>query len=84
MRTLFLSANKAKHRSLRFAVLGLVLLALLLGLHEAIEGLLGRTVSPAEKAGLALLVGAVAVWARWFQVRRLKSDSRNLKDSALW
>lgn len=84
MRTLFLTAHKAKHRSLRYVVPGLVLLALLFGLHEVIEGLLGWTVSPAEKAGLALLVLAVAVWARWFQLRRLKSDNRNLKDSALW
>lgn len=84
MRTLFLSAHKAKHRSLRYAVRGLVLLALLLGLHEVIEGLLGRTVSPAEKASLALVVGAVAIGARWIQLRRLKSDSQNLKNSALW
>lgn len=84
MRTLFLTAHKAKHRSLRYVLQGLVLLALLLGLHEVIQGLLGRTVSPLEKAGLAILVGAVAVWVRWFQLRRLKSDSRNLKDSALW
>ena len=67
---------------MRYAVPGLVLLALLPGLHEVIEGLLGRTVSP-EKAGLALLVGVVAVWAQWFQLRRLKNDSWNLKDSAL-
>ena len=84
MRTLFLNASKTKHRPLRYAVLGVALLVLLFGLHEAIEGLLGVNVSAAEMLGLALLVSVVALSARWFHLRRLQSDSRNLKDSALW
>jgi hypothetical protein len=84
MRTLFLNASKTKHRPLRYAVLGVALLALLFGLREAVEGLLGRSVSAAAVLGFAVLVAVVALSVRWFHLRRLQSDSRNLKDSALW
>ena len=32
----------------------------------------------------AVLVAVVALSVRWLHLRRLQSDSRNLKDSALW
>lgn len=83
MRTLFLNASKTKCRLLRCAVL-CVACGLLFGLHDAIQGLLGVNVSATEVLALALLVALVALSARWLHLRRLQSDSRNLKDSALW
>lgn len=84
MRTLFLDAGRTKHRPLRYAALVVALLGLLLSLHEAIERVLGRSVTTAEVLAVALLVAVVAFSARWVHLRRLQSDSRNLKDSALW
>ena len=84
MRTLFLNAGKTKHRPLRYAALGVTLLGCVLGFHEAAETVLGRSVTVAEVLGLALLGAVVAFTARWLYLRRLQSDSRNLKDSALW
>lgn len=84
MRTLFLNARKTKHRPLRYAVSGVVVLVLIFALHEAIDGVLGRSLSAAEVLGLALLVAVAALSARWFHSRRLQSEGRNLKDSALW
>lgn len=84
MRTLFLNAGRTKHRPLRYAALGVTLLGLVLGLREAAEFVLGRSATVAEVLGLALLGAVVAFSARWLHLRRLQSDSRNLKDSALW
>lgn len=84
MRTLFLNASKTKYRSLRYAVYVVVLLGLIFGLHQAIEGLLERSLSTAEVMGLVLLVAVAALSANRVHSRRLRSESRNLKDSALW
>ena len=84
MRTLFLDAGRTKYRPLRYAALGVALLGLVLGLHEAAETALGRSVTVTEILGLGLLGAVVAFSVRWLRLRRLQSDSRNLKDSALW
>lgn len=84
MRTLFLNAGKTKHRPLRYAALGVTLLALVLGMYEVAESVLGRSVTVAEVLGLVLLGVVVALSVRVLHLRRLQSDSRNLKDSALW
>lgn len=84
MRPLFLTGNKAKRKPWQLVLVCGLVVALLVGVYSAIDVLFGRSEPAAVILGAACFGGVVALACRWFQVRRLQSTVRDLKDSALW
>lgn len=84
MRTLFLTGNKAKRWAWRIILVCGLAVALVVGMYSATDDWIGVGESAVVLLCVALLGGVVALAYRWFQVRRLQSSVRDLKDSALW
>lgn len=84
MRTLFLTATRQRTRSLRPAIAGTLLLLFLIALLVIIYGLTGWHPTWTVIIGALLLTGGILLARKWLLTRRMKSDSQNLKDSALW
>lgn len=84
MRTLFLTDKDAKRKPWRIVLACSLVVALLVGVYSAIDVLFGRSEPATVILGAACFGGVVALAYRWFQVRRLQSTVRDLKDSALW
>lgn len=84
MRTLFLTDKKAKHWPWRIMLVCGLVVTLMVGMYFAINDLIGRNDSAVVIFCVTLFGGGVALAYRRFQVRRLQSTVRDLKDSALW
>jgi uncharacterized membrane-anchored protein len=84
MRTLFLTDNKAKRWSWRIVLVCGLVVAIMVGVYSVIGELVGSR-EPALMLLSVVLFGVFAALAyRRFQVWRLQSTVRDLKDSALW
>ena len=86
MRALFLKANNGWRRTLRHALVALLLLILCVyGIRAALTFLLGRLPSIWELVGITLPLGLVVVlMLRWHHNRRMRRTIVSLQDSALW
>lgn len=84
MRTLFLTHNKSKLSPWRVVLVCCLVVAVIASVYSAIDDLIGKSESTVVLLCAVLFGGVVALAYRWFQVRRLQSTVRDLKDSALW
>lgn len=84
MRTLFLTATRQRTRSLRPAIAGTLLLLLLIALLVIINSMTGWHPTWTMIIGALSLTGGILLARKWQHTRRMKNDSQNLKDSALW
>lgn len=86
MRALFLKADNGWRRTLRHALVALLLLILCVsGIRAALTFVLDRLPSIWELFGVSLLLSLLAALAmRWYYNRRVRRAILNLQDSALW
>lgn len=84
MRTLFLTHSKSKLSPWRVVLVCCLAVAVMAVVYSAIDDLIGKSESTVVLLCAVLFGGVVALAYRWFQVRRLQSTVRDLKDSALW
>lgn len=84
MRPLFLTATRQRTRSLSPAIAGTLLLLLLIVLLVIIHSMTGWHPTWTVIIGALLLTGGILLARKWLHIRRMKNDSQNLKDSALW
>ena len=86
MRALFLKADNGWRRTLRNALVTLLLVIVCVyGIHAALTFVLDRLPSILELVGISLLVGLVVVLTlRWHHKRRMRRTIASLQDSALW
>ncbi|MDP2263758.1 MAG: hypothetical protein Q8K24_11435 [Hydrogenophaga sp.] len=86
MRALFLKDDNGWWRTLRHALVALLLLILCVyGICAALTFLLGRLPSIWELVGISLPLGRVVVLIlRWHHNRRMRRTIVSLQDSALW
>jgi len=86
MRALFLKADNGWRRTLRHALVALLLLILCVyGIRAALTFVLDRLPSIWALFGVSLLLSLLAALAmRWYYNRRVRRAILNLQDSALW
>lgn len=86
MRVLFLKAENVWRRTLRRALVTLLLLSVCTyGIRAALTFVLERLPSIWELVGISLPLGlVVALTVRWHHNRRVRRAIMKLQDSALW
>lgn len=86
MRALFLKADNGWRRTLRQALVALLMLVVgTYGVRMTLTFVLGRLPSIWELLGISLPLGLVVVLTlRWHHNRRMRRTIVSLQDSALW